>query len=133
MKNNDIGFEEIRITRRTDGQGFMLKAKGVFNGEPSIIEIPRLQQPQIDIDQNHIHDKYLFGKLLYAPRTSTILSFNAELKPENEIYYSVQIDPKHHAINEIEKMKSAIEDIRSKSEEGINALLSKIEELKKSL
>lgn len=134
-KNGSIsGLEELHITKRKDGEGFSLQAKVIFNGDPSVIEIPKLQQPNITINKKYMDENNMFGKSFYNPCIGATLNFVAELLPEkNGVYYSATIDPKHYAAKQIEKLEVELNELKKESDERINTVLNKISKLKSSL
>lgn len=100
MNDNNVGFEEMHITKRPDGKGFTLKAKGIWNGEPFTIDIPNMQQPNLNILKEYgNHSSFLYGNL----HSSASLEFQANLKTEDGIYYSVtkglEEDANHGEVN----------------------------------
>jgi hypothetical protein len=133
IDNSGVGFEEIHITKRVDGKGFTLKARGLWNGEPCTIDVPFMQQPSLTIDrkqENISSHSYLFGNFNQIKYGATNLEFLAEIKPENEKYYTVTIDPDFHFAKQIKELENELDEIKRESEESIQAVVNKIEKLK---
>lgn len=130
-----IGIEEIHITKREDGEGWRFVGKGIHNGEPCTVDIPKMQQLNVNLEQYREYvDGYFYDSINNCIfHKEVTFELIAKLKPENDKYYSITIDPVVYAKRRIGELSQEFENVRKEANEKMQELMDEIEKLKKMI